>query len=62
MNINPPSVVRQLAYIVSVFVNASMGVLIANNVELSVWVLAVIAGFNAVVALMASINITPDQE
>jgi hypothetical protein len=58
MSINPPSQVRAVLYILSVFVNASAGVLTASEVHLSVWIVAGLAGFNAVVAAMAVSNVS----
>jgi hypothetical protein len=62
MQFNPPSAVRTTLYVTSVALNAMMGVILTSEVEVSVYVLAGIAGFNAVVALMAGLNVTPDQE
>lgn len=58
--INPPSYVRTGMYALSVFVNAVLGVLLANEVSVSVYIIAVVAGYNAVVALMAGANVTPE--
>ena len=59
---NPPSSVRSVLYVLTVFINATLGVLVASGVEVSVYVMAVVAGFNAVVALMAKSNVTPDEQ
>lgn len=61
MNINPPSKVRALLYIMAVFANAVMGVLASSSVAVPIIVVALLAGFNAVVALMAGVNVTPDK-
>ena len=61
MKFNPPSSIRTGLYVLSVFINAVMGVLITSEVSLPVVVLALVAGFNAVVALMAGVNVTPDE-
>lgn len=61
MNINPPSSVRTGLYVTSVFINAVTGVLITSEVVVPVVALALIAGFNAVVALMAGANVTQDE-
>lgn len=62
MKINPSSSVRTTLYVLSVAINAFMAVLLTSEVVISVFVLAGIASFNAVVALMAGINVTPDNE
>lgn len=62
MKLNPSSNVRTSLYIITVFMNAMIGALVASGVAVSVFVLATMAGFNAVVALMAGINVTPDQK
>lgn len=62
MKINPSSAVRTSLYILAVFINAVMGVLITSQVAIPVLVLALVSGFNAVVAVMAGVNVTPDQK
>lgn len=62
MKLNPSSNVRTSLYIFTVFMNAVIGALVASGAAVSVIILAVMAGFNAVVALMAGINVTPDQK
>lgn len=62
MKLNPSSNVRTMLYVLSVAVNAFMAVLLTNDVEMNVYALAGIAAFNAVVALMAGANVTPDEE
>lgn len=62
MKLNPPSYVRSTLYALSVAINAFMAVLLTGNVEVSIFVLAGVAAFNAVVALMAGVNVTPDIE
>ena len=57
---NPPSAIRSALYVLSVFINATLAVLISSDVELSVYILAVVAGFNAVVALMARSNVSEE--
>lgn len=61
MKINPPSAVRTILYITSVFVNAMVGVLLVNEITVSAYALALIAGLNAVVALMAGVNVNPEE-
>jgi hypothetical protein len=61
MRLNPSSTVRATLYVVSIFINAVMGVMIANEVVMPVFVLALLAGFNAVVAVMAGANVTSDR-
>lgn len=62
MRLNPSSSVRIVLYALSVAVNAFMGVLLTSDISISVYVLAGVAAFNAVVALMAGANVTPDKE
>lgn len=62
MSINPSSTIRTGLYVIAVFINAVMGVLITSDVVVPVMVLALVAGFNAVVALMAGANVNPEQE
>ena len=59
---NIASNVRSAIYVTSVFVNAMVAFLVAANVELNVWALAVLAGLNAVVAVVARANVTPDHK
>lgn len=56
-----PSSVRSALYGFTIFVNAMVAVVV-TEVKLSVWVLGAVAGFNALVALMAHANVTPDEE
>jgi len=58
---NPSSKVRAIVYILGVFVNAFFGVLATAGMELSIWVVAGLAGFNAIVAFMAQANVTPEK-
>lgn len=60
MKFNPKSTVRTAIYTLSVFVNATVAVLMTSDVVLSPWVLAPIAGLNAVVAFMAGANVNED--
>lgn len=62
MSINPSSRVRTTLYVLGVFVNATMGALITSEVVVPVIALALLAGFNAVVAIMAGVNVRPDGE
>ena len=62
MKLNPSSAVRTVLYALSVGVNAFMAVVITSDVEVNIFVLAGVAAFNAVVALMAGANVTPDKE
>ena len=62
MRFNPSSSVRTALYVLAVFLNAVMGVLVTSSVVIPVLVLALMAGFNAVVALMAGANVTPEEE
>lgn len=62
MKFNPSSSVRTTLYVLSVALNAFMAVLLTSDVNISVFVLAGVASFNAVVALMAGINVVPDNE
>lgn len=57
---NPSSKVRAIIYTLGVFVNAFFGVLATGEVKLPIWVVAALAGFNAVLALMAKANVTPE--
>lgn len=57
---NPSSKVRDSIYLISVFVNATVAVLL-TEITLSIWVIALVAGFNAAVAILAKNNITPDE-
>lgn len=59
---NPSSSARSALYALQVFVNATVGVLVASKVEISVYVIALIAGFNAVMGLLAKANVTPDEQ
>ena len=61
MKLNPSSSVRTSLYIMSVFVNACLAVLTSSGVVIPIMVLAVIGGFNAVVAFVAGVNVTPDE-
>lgn len=60
MNVSIPSNVRAALYLLSVFIGSTVAFLTAAGVKLSVWVLALAAGFNAVVAIVARANVTPD--
>jgi hypothetical protein len=60
MSINPSSTVRTGLYVLSVFINAVMGVLVTSEVVIPIIALALVAGFNAVVAIMAGANVTQD--
>lgn len=62
MRFNPSSNVRTGMYVFSVFINAVMGVLLTSSVVVPVVAVALLAGFNAVVALMAGANVTPDEQ
>jgi len=62
MKLNPSSSVRTALYVLSVAINAFMAVLLTSDVVISVFILAGIAAFNAVVALMAGANVTPDEK
>lgn len=62
MSFNPPSTIRTALYVMMVFINAMMAVLVSSEVKLPVLLVAFVAGFNAVVGLMASANVTPDEE
>jgi len=62
MRFNPSSSVRTALYVLSVFINAVMGVLVTSDIVIPVVALALVAGFNAVVALMAGANVQPDLE
>jgi hypothetical protein len=53
--------VRAIVYLLSVFINASIAIVL-TEVKLSVWVLGGVAGFNAVVAILAKANVTPDEQ
>ena len=55
---NPSSTIRSIIYVVGVFLNAFIASLIGANVHLPVWVVASLAGYNAVMALMARANVT----
>lgn len=61
MKFNPPSTVRTFLYVMGVAINTFVGVLLTSDIKLSVYVLAAIAAYNAVVALMAGANVTPDE-
>lgn len=54
MSLSPKA--RSIVYLLSVFVNGTVAVLV-TEIELSVWALAPLAGFNAVVALLAKSNV-----
>lgn len=60
--LNPPSKLREAVYLLSVFINATLAVLVASDVAVSIYVVAGISGFNAVVLAMAKSNVTPDEE
>jgi hypothetical protein len=60
VSINPSSAVRTGLYVISVFINAMLGVLVTSEVVIPIIALALVAGFNAVVAIMAGANVTPD--
>lgn len=62
MNVKVPSNVRAALYVVSVFLNTFTAALVAGGVKLNIWVVAGLAGFNAVVALMARANVSPNEE
>jgi hypothetical protein len=61
MKLNPPSIVRTFLYVSSVFINAMMGVFLTSDIQIPVGVIAILSGFNAVVALIAGANVTPDE-
>lgn len=56
---NLPSNVRSAIYLLSVFINTFIAAIIAAGVHLSVFVIAGVAGINAVVAILAKVNVTP---
>lgn len=60
MNVNIPSSVRSAMYLASVFASTFIGVVVAAGVHLSIWVVAGVSAFNAVVAIVARVNVTPD--
>lgn len=62
MKFNPSSAVRTSLYVAGVAVNAFMGVVLTSDVEVSVFLLAGLAAFNAVLAVMAGVNVTPSEE
>lgn len=62
MSINPSSKVRFTLYVAGVFLNASTGFLVASGVEVPVLLMAALAGYNAVIAVMAGTNVNPDME
>lgn len=62
MSINPPSKLRDAIYLVSVFVNAVLASLLATGVSISVYIVAGIAGLNAINFVMAKKNVTPDEK
>ena len=62
MTFNPSSTVRTSLYVFSVFINAVAGVVLTSDVVVPIIAVALLAGFNAVVALMAGANVTPDVE
>ena len=49
-------------YVMGASVNAGVTFLVANGVQLSVYLLAGLAMFNTAISLMAGVNVTPDQE
>lgn len=58
MQINPAPQVRQALYVVAVFLNAVVGALQASDVVIPVLAAALLAGYNAVVAIMATANVS----
>lgn len=62
MKFNPPSQIRTALYVATVFINAMMFVIIARDVMIPVLLEGGIAGLNAVVAIMAGVNVTPEEE
>lgn len=58
---NPSAGIRYYIYVVAVFVNATV-VAAQTQVDLPWYVVSVVAGFNAVVAVIAGHNVTPDEE
>lgn len=62
MKLNPPSYVRSTMYALSVAINAFMAVILTGDVEVSIFVLAGVSAYNAVVMLMAGVNVNPDRE
>lgn len=62
MKLNPSSSIRTALYVTGVAVNAFMGVVFTSDIEVSVFVLAGLAAFNAVLAAMAGVNVTPSEE
>lgn len=59
MEVNLPAKIRTIIYLLSVFVNATLAVVL-TEVTVNIWVLGVVAGLNALVALLAKSNVTPD--
>lgn len=60
--VNLPANIRTIIYVLTVFGNAVLGAFIAAGTEVPIVVTAVAAGFNAVVALLAGRNVTPDKK
>lgn len=61
MKINPPSSVRTALYVLSVALNTFMAVLLTGDMVINIYILASVSAFNAVVALMAGVNVNPEQ-
>lgn len=57
MNINPTPKVREVLYLLTVFINAFVAIAV-TQVTLSIWVLASVGGLNALVAAMAKSNVS----
>lgn len=54
---NPPSKVREAVYLFTIFLNATYAIA-ATEIKFSIWVVAVVGGYNALVAAMAKSNVS----
>lgn len=61
MKINPPSIVRGTIYGITTFLNAFVAVYVGAGEVVGLPVLAVLAGLNALVGIMAAVNLTPEK-
>jgi hypothetical protein len=62
MRFNPPAPFRTSIYITSVFINAMVAAFVSSGLEVPLLLNAALAGFNAVVLVMAGANVTPDEQ
>jgi hypothetical protein len=61
MKLNPPSAVRTVMYAFMIFINAFMAVIVSSDVKVPIVFIALLAGYNAVMGVMAGVNVTPDE-